>query len=97
LRRVPVKYRGKITGQTMRGNAKLKGPGGKLRAVLTLTLNVSAGDGSGCDAASPSASRILEKPLNVLPHGGAQQILLGSPQEQLITQWADLIAAAACN
>jgi hypothetical protein len=49
------------------------------------------------DAASPATSRILEKPLNVLPHGGGQQILPGSAAEQLLAQWADLIAAAACN
>lgn len=49
------------------------------------------------DSASPAASRIVEKPLNVLPHGGGQQILPGSNAEQILAQWADLIAAAACN
>jgi len=49
------------------------------------------------DSASPSTSRILEKPLNVLPHGGGQQILPASTEEQILAQWADLIAAAACN
>jgi hypothetical protein len=150
---VSFKYRGKITGETIRGKAKLKGPGGKLRAILAITLNVSTGDGSGCDAVytanetffrdqmlgqaltscaschnpglqagatrlhidpsdplatarqiallidavSPSTSRILEKPLNAVPHGGGRQITSGSTQEQLLVQWADLVAAAACN
>ena len=49
------------------------------------------------DTASPATSRILEKPLNLLPHGGGQPILPGSTAEQLLTQWVDLIAAAACN
>lgn len=49
------------------------------------------------DSASPSTSRILEKPLNVLPHGGGSQITSGSTQEDILVQWADLIAAASCN
>jgi hypothetical protein len=49
------------------------------------------------DSASPATSRALEKPLNVLPHGGGQQILPASNEEQLLAQWADLIAVAACN
>jgi hypothetical protein len=150
---VSFKYRGKIAAGTIRGKAKLKGPGGKLRATLAMTLNVSTGDGSSCDgvytanqtffvnemmvqaltscatchnpglqagatrlhinsgdplatarqiallidSVSPSTSLILEKPLNVLPHGGGQQIFSGSTQEQLLAQWADLIAVGACN
>ena len=42
-------------------------------------------------------SRILEKPTNVLPHGGSVQIQPGSNEEQILTQWVDLVAAAACN
>jgi hypothetical protein len=49
------------------------------------------------DSASPSTSRILEKPVNVLPHGGGQQILPASAEEQILAQWVDLIAVAACN
>ncbi len=49
------------------------------------------------DSTSPSASRLLQKPLNTLPHGGGQQIMPASIQEQDLGQWADLIAAAACN
>jgi hypothetical protein len=32
----------------------------------------------------------------VLPRGGGQ-VFSGSTQEQLLAQWADLIAAAACD
>jgi hypothetical protein len=49
------------------------------------------------DSVSPSTSRILGKPLNVLPHGGGQQIVPSSSEEQILTQWVDLVAAAACN
>lgn len=49
------------------------------------------------DSTSPSTSRVLEKPLNAVPHGGGQQILPGGSQEQILTQWAGLIAAATCN
>ena len=49
------------------------------------------------DSPNPSASRILEKPLALVPHGGGQRITSGSTEEQLLTQWVDLIAAAACN
>ena len=149
---VTFKYRGKITGTSVSGKAKLKGAAGKLNGTLALTLNPVT-DGSGCDAvhtanqtffddqvlgvalhvceschgpglqagstrlhvdandplataraiaplvdsANPSMSRILEKPLNVLPHGGGQQIQPGSNEEQILTQWVDLVAAAACN
>jgi hypothetical protein len=149
---VTFKYRGKITGTSVSGKAKLKGAAGKLNGKLALTLN-PVGDGSSCDAvytanqtffddqvldvalhacqachapglqaastrlrvdptdplgtartiaplldsANPSMSRILEKPLNVLPHGGGQQIQPGSSEEQILTQWVDLVATAACN
>lgn len=49
------------------------------------------------DSANPSMSRILEKPLNVLPHGGGLQLQPGSTEAQILTQWVNLVAAAACN
>jgi len=48
------------------------------------------------DFANPPISRILEKPLNVLPHGGAMPILPGGSEDQTLSQWVDLVAAAAC-
>ena len=49
------------------------------------------------DSANPSMSRILEKPLNVLPHGGGQQLQPSSTEAGILAQWAALVAAAACN
>jgi hypothetical protein len=43
-----------------------------------------------------AASRILEKPLNVLPHGGGAQ-RDGSAAEQLLAQWVALVAQAHCS
>ncbi len=49
------------------------------------------------DAANPDASRILEKPTGVLPHGGGIQLMPGSPQLDELTQWIRLVAAAHCS
>jgi hypothetical protein len=49
------------------------------------------------DSANPSASRILEKPLNILPHGGGPQLVAGSSQEMILEQWVNMVAAAHCN
>ena len=49
------------------------------------------------NSATPAASLILNKPLGTLPHGGGQQIAAGSTQEDILTQWVNLIAAADCN
>jgi hypothetical protein len=48
------------------------------------------------DFNDPPASRILEKPLNILPHGGGMQIVPGSSEDQILSQWVDLVAAAGC-
>ena len=146
-------WKGKISGDTVQGKATLKGAGAKLVATLVMMRNVSATDGSGCDAvftanqtffvdqvlgqaltsctschapglqaqatrlhvlradplatarsiaqlvdsADPSASKILEKPLNILPHGGGPQLVAGSPAEMILAQWVGLVAAAHCN
>jgi hypothetical protein len=49
------------------------------------------------DAADPTASKLLAKPLNLIPHGGGVQIQAGSAQHQALQQWVGLIAAAQCN
>jgi hypothetical protein len=148
-----LRWRAKIVGDVVQGKAKVKGAGGKLAGKLVATRNLSASDGSGCDAVfsqnqsfftdqvlsqtlascaschqpglqasatrlhvaaadplataravaslvdstTPSASRILTKPLNVLPHGGGVQLVAGSTQEQILQQWIDLVAQAHCN
>ena len=47
---IVVNWVARIKGGTVQGKAKFKGGGAKLVAVLTLTRNVSTGDGSACDA-----------------------------------------------
>jgi hypothetical protein len=51
------------------------------------------------DSANPSASRILEKPLGLLPHGGGIDGALDatSTEAQTLTNWVNLVAAAHCN
>ena len=49
------------------------------------------------DAANPSASKLLTKPLYLVPHGGGTEITAGSTEEQTLQQWIALIAAAHCN
>ncbi|HWP65855.1 MAG TPA: hypothetical protein VNO26_08095 [Candidatus Limnocylindria bacterium] len=46
---------------------------------------------------TPAASRLLQKPLNVLPHGGGQPIQPNGPEAMRLAEWAALVAAAACN
>jgi hypothetical protein len=49
------------------------------------------------DAANPDASRILRKPLGLVPHGGGVQVTPGSTEESILRQWVDLIAQAHCS
>jgi hypothetical protein len=49
------------------------------------------------DAANPSASKLLTKPLYLVPHGGGAEITAGSVEEQTLQQWIARIAAAHCN
>jgi hypothetical protein len=32
-----------------------------------------------------------------LPHGGGSQIMPGGTQEQILTQWVDLLVQVQCN
>jgi len=49
------------------------------------------------DSANPPASRILQKPLNLIPHGGGAQLVSGSPEELILEQWVNLVAQAHCE
>lgn len=148
-----LKWRAKVTPGLLSGPVRIKAPAAKLRGTLALTLNVTTGDGSSCDAVyagntaffvdevigkaltacttchvpngqadvtrfhvtpadplatarsmallvdatSPDASRILQKPLNAVPHGGGAQIIAGSAEETILRQWVDLVAQAHCR
>jgi hypothetical protein len=47
---------------------------------------------------NPSESRILQKPLAQIPHGGGQQLSPGSETEQILSQWVTLVATGQqCN
>jgi hypothetical protein len=148
-----LKWRAKIAPGALSGRAKVKAGRAKLKGLLALTLNVSSGDGSACDAvyqanaaffadqvvaqaltactachvaggqadatrlrvtaadplatarsvamlvdaANPAASRMVTKPLALVPHGGGPQITAGSVEEQILQQWIALVAAAQCG
>lgn len=49
------------------------------------------------DPTTPASSRLLQKPLALVAHGGGQQIQSGSAQEQILRQWADLVAQSHCT
>jgi hypothetical protein len=49
------------------------------------------------DSANPTASRIAQKPLDLVPHGGGAQFPPGGAEDMLLEQWVGLVAAAHCN
>lgn len=49
------------------------------------------------DADAPSSSRILEKPMNLVPHGGGVRLEPGSAGAQILESWVALVAQAHCN
>ena len=49
------------------------------------------------DSSNADGSRILEKPLALVPHGGGQQITPGSSEDLTLRQWVGLIAVAGCS
>jgi mono/diheme cytochrome c family protein len=69
------------------------------------SFRVTAGDPRATEASAlafveptaPAVSRILEKPLGHLPHGGGQRIAPGSTEEQVLRQWVERVSAPACE
>jgi hypothetical protein len=59
-------------------------PGDPLATQESVALNI--------DTAHPDESRILLKPLNQIPHAGAQQLAAGSEEEQILRQWVTMVA-----
>jgi len=77
-------------------------PGGQAEATrfhvtTTDALATARSVAAFVDSANPDGSRILEKPLLIVPHGGGQQMLPGSNEEQILRHWVGLIAAAGCR
>ncbi|HJQ82592.1 MAG TPA: DUF1549 domain-containing protein [Candidatus Binatia bacterium] len=59
-------------------------PNDVLATEASVALNV--------DKPHPDESRILTKPLALVPHGGGQQVSPGSEQDQILRQWVTLVA-----
>lgn len=60
-----------------------------LATARSMALFVNADD--------TAASKILTKPLNLIPHGGGVQITTDGPEVTLLGQWVGLVAAAQCS
>jgi len=90
-------FTGQVMGTVLNICAACHVPGG---AAEHTTFRVTMGDPLATQAsvalhvnvADPEHSRILEKPLAILPHAGGQRIVAGSAEEQTLRQWVDLVA-----
>lgn len=49
------------------------------------------------NTANPSASRLLAKPMLLMPHGGGQQVFDGTDEAESLLAWAALIAGSGCR
>ena len=95
-------FDGEVLGQALLSCTTCHAPGlqaGATRLHVTMSdpLATARGLSLFVDPVNPAASRILQKPLNVLPHGGGLQLVAGSEEEQILTDWVDLVAQAGCN
>jgi hypothetical protein len=68
-------------------------------------FKVTAGDNAATarttvqevDVTNPDASRLVQKPLHLIAHGGAPaRFAVGGPEDTALRQWAGLIASAHC-
>lgn len=141
-----LKYKGKVSGDTVTGKVKLQGASGKMKGTLSMlrrvvqppitppvtcdnpfftgqvmglvlqpvcgSCHIEGGAAASAafrvtstdpiatmtsvalqiDKANPAESRILQKPLGVLPHSGGIQLLAGSEQYNVLQQWVNLVA-----
>jgi hypothetical protein len=95
-------FDGDVLGQALMSCTSCHAPGlqaGATRLHVTMSdpLATARGVSLFVDPVVPTASRILQKPLNAVPHGGGLQLVAGSEEEQILTQWVDLVAQAGCN
>jgi hypothetical protein len=141
-----LRYKGKVSGDTVNGKVKLQGAAGKIKGTLAMyrrivqppvtppvtcdnpfftgqvmglvlqpvcgSCHIEGGAASSAafrvtsadpiatmtsvalqiNKANPAESRILQKPLGVLPHSGGIQLLAGSEQYNVLQQWVNLVA-----
>src|SRR5262245_15253881 len=91
-----------VLGQALTTCTTCHGPGlqaGSTRLLVSVAdpLATARSLATMVNSADPDASRILEKPLLLVPHGGGQQILPGSTQATILHDWVTLVAQAQCN
>src|SRR5262245_7491042 len=91
-----------VLGQALTTCTTCHGPGlqaGSTRLLVSVAdpLATARSVATMVNSADPDASRILEKPLLLVPHGGGQRILPGSAEETILHDWVTLIAQAQCN
>jgi hypothetical protein len=90
-------FTGQVMGSVLNVCAACHVQGG---AAEHTTLRIVSGDPIATQAsvalhinvADPDHSRILEKPLAILPHAGGQRLTAGSTEEQILRQWVHLVA-----
>ncbi|MGH7895747.1 MAG: hypothetical protein ACREQL_13830 [Candidatus Binatia bacterium] len=90
-------FTGQVMGRTLTICAGCHVQGGAaehttLRITTSDPLATQASVALHINMADPDHSRILEKPLAILPHAGGQRLVAGSEEEQILRQWANLVA-----
>jgi hypothetical protein len=63
-----------------------------LRVVAADPLTTQQGVALNVDTADPELSRILQKPLQAVPHGGGAQLQASSEEYQILAQWVNMVA-----
>jgi hypothetical protein len=92
----------RVLGQALTGCTSCHAPGlqaqaTRLHVLRTGPLATARAVAQLIDSASPASSRILQKPLNLVPHEGGPQLVAGSAPEQILEQWVAMVAQAHCN
>ena len=90
-------FTGQVMGSVLNICSSCHVPGG---AAEHTTFRVTMGDPIATQASvalhvnmnDPDNSRILQKPLMILPHAGGQRLVAGSAEEQTLRQWVGLVA-----
>ncbi len=96
-------FTGQVMGSVLTICSACHVPGGAaehtvFRVTMSDPIATQASVDLEIDKADPDHSRILEKPLEILPHAGGQRLVPGSPEEQILRQWVHLVAAGQqCN